>query len=183
MTTKIYTKTGDLGQTGLFGGKRLPKDDVRIEAYGTVDELNAHIGHLSDNLEDEHSVNFLKSLQNQLFNLGSSLAVDPSKDLKVPSVNEAHCRALEEEIDRMDAKLPELKQFILPSGHPVSSLAHLARTVCRRAERRLVSLAHKEEVDPVSVKYLNRLSDYLFVLARYILILKGSKEVHWVSGA
>lgn len=181
MAGKIYTKTGDKGKTALFGGKRLPKNHVRIEAYGTVDELNAHVGHLYDMISDEETRSLLLKIQNQLFNLGSLLAVEPGKDFNMPRITEDHCAVLEHAIDRMDASLETLKQFILPSGNRQASFCHIVRTTCRRAERRVVALASEEETDPILIKYLNRLSDYLFVLARYLLKEAGAREIPWNS--
>ena len=183
MATKIYTKTGDGGQTALFGGKRLPKHALRIEAYGTVDELNSNLGHLADRLGEIVQAPVLTGIQNQLFNLGSLLAADPEKEFKLPQITEDHCTILERAIDNMEGELKPLKQFILPSGHPDASFCHIVRTVSRRAERRVVALAAEEEVAPILVKYLNRLSDYLFVLARYILHLNGKEETPWNSEA
>ena len=179
---KIYTRRGDAGETGLFGGKRLPKSHLRIESYGTVDELNSHIGYLSDIVEDEKTVTLLRSIQSTLFTIGSQLATDPDKDLSLPQITASDIEKLEQAIDRMEEKLPQLKAFVLPSGHPHGSAAHIARTVCRRAERRVVELSMSESVDPILVTYLNRLSDLLFVMARYVIMLAGGQEVEWKSG-
>lgn len=181
MAVKIYTKTGDSGKTALFGGKRVPKHDIRIEAYGTVDELNAHIGHLYDLVSDEAIRSVLLKIQNQLFNLGALLAADPEREFKMPQITEGHCSMLEHAIDRMDTSLEPLKHFILPSGNKDASFCHIVRTTCRRAERRVVALASEEEVDPILIKFLNRLSDYFFVLARYLLKEAGAKEIPWNS--
>jgi len=179
MATKIYTKTGDKGQTSLFGGKRLSKSDVRIEAYGTVDELNTMVGYLYELLEDQLIKEKLYVVQNKLFNIGSTLAVDPDKEFEMPLVDENDIVMLEREIDKMDDKMPELKSFILPSGHPHGAYAQNVRTVCRRAERRVVALAMDSEIDPLIVAYLNRLSDYFFTLARYIVQINGGSERIW----
>ena len=179
MAIKIYTKTGDKGQTSLFGGKRLAKSDLRIEAYGTVDELNASVGYLSELLDDSAIIKILFKVQNKLFNIGSKLAVDPAKNFEMPLVDENDVALLEHEIDKMDSEMPPLKSFILPSGHPHGAYAHVTRTVCRRAERRVVALSLESEVDPLIIAYLNRLSDYLFTLSRYIIQIRGGTAVVW----
>ncbi len=180
---KIYTKTGDKGETSLFGGKRISKDDLRIEAYGTVDELNTFTGVLHDLCDNSEIKQELQSIQSLLFNLGSVLASDPEKNFQLPGIRQKHIDALESSMDRMDAKLPELRNFILPSGHPTVSAAHVCRTVCRRAERRVVSLAGMASVEEINLIYLNRLSDYFFVLARYLGHLNGAGEIIWQSQA
>ena len=174
---KIYTKKGDKGTTSLFGGGVFKKDYVRIEAYGTLDELNAHIGHLRDLTEIQ--IPALTSIQNQLFNIGANLATKPGAKLPFPDLDKSIIAALELEIDQMEESLEALTNFILPGGHPQVSWCHICRTVCRRAERRLVTLANEEEIDQVAIIYLNRLSDYLFVLARTIASRLGVKEVLW----
>jgi len=179
MAFKIYTKTGDKGETGLFGGRRLPKNHGRIEAYGTVDELNAFIGLLSDYVEIPVIVEELKGIQDLLFVIGANLASEPKKENAVPDLTTDDIQLLEQAIDRMDASLPPLKHFILPGGHPAVSHAHVARTVCRRAERLVVALAHEEVVADIIIRYLNRLSDYLFVLARKIGHELGVEERKW----
>ncbi len=179
MAFKIYTKTGDEGQTALFGGKRLPKSHLRIESYGTVDELNSFLGLVRDRTEDEHVRAVLFEIQNQLFDLGANLASDPSKNLPSPTVGQSDIQLLEHEIDAMEATLPPLKNFILPGGHPTVSHCHVARCVCRRAERLVVALNMEEPVSPEVLKYLNRLSDYLFVLARKLGQNLGASEVVW----
>ncbi|MGB1216964.1 MAG: cob(I)yrinic acid a,c-diamide adenosyltransferase, partial [Saprospiraceae bacterium] len=164
MAFKVYTKTGDKGQTSLFGGKRLPKHHLRIESYGTVDELNSFIGLVRDGMgENEFSEErtLLKEIQIILFDIGASLASDPEKKLLELNLSNQEVEVLEKEIDRMDEILPALKNFILPGGSLVVSHCHLARCVCRRAERNVVALAENEEVEPLLVSYLNRLSDYL----------------------
>jgi cob(I)alamin adenosyltransferase len=177
---KIYTKTGDKGQTSLFGGARLPKYHIRIEAYGTVDELNSYIGLVRDATENEATKNILKEVQDRLFTLGSNLASDPSKDMITPDVHRADIELLEQEIDRMTSELPPLKNFILPGGHTTVSFCHLARCVCRRAERLVVALAENEKVDLIIIQYLNRLSDYLFTLGRALAKDLGVAEVAWM---
>jgi len=164
---KIYTKTGDKGRTALIGGTRVPKYDIRIEAYGTVDELNAFIGLLRDREIDTHSKEILLEIQERLFTLESSLAQD-GKQLKVdlPVLHTDDVELLEKEIDDMNEQLPPLTAFVLPGGHPVVSYCHIARTVCRRAERLTLRMNEKFPVDSLNIQYLNRLSDYLFVLAR-----------------
>ena len=176
---KIYTKTGDEGQTALFGGKRLPKSHLRIECYGTVDELNSFIGLVRDSTDDEHTRVVLFEIQNRLFDLGAILATDPSKNLHSPSIAQADIQLLENEIDAMEATLPALKNFILPGGHPTISHCHVARCVCRRAERLVVALNMGEPVSAEVLKYLNRLSDFLFVLARKLGQQLGATEVVW----
>lgn len=176
---KIYTKTGDQGETGLFSGRRLLKSDLRVETYGTVDELNAHLGLLCDHVTDKTVQQFLLNQQQLLFDLGAVLA-DDRKDSPLsfpPNADEV----LELEIDRMNESLPPLQHFVLPGGHPTVSYAHLCRTVCRRAERRVVAL-HADEnegIPPSPIVYLNRLSDYFFVLGRYLAKLAGVEEVKW----
>lgn len=176
---KIYTKKGDAGKTSLFGGGLFPKDYIRIEAYGTMDELNAYLGHLRDQLSEGHDSGLLLKIQNLLFNLGANLATKPGKTPPFPELDHKFIEELEQEIDRMDLDLPPLQNFILPGGHPAISLCHICRTVCRRAERRLVSLSNLESVDAGAIIYLNRLSDYLFVLSRNIALQKGVNEVTW----
>jgi cob(I)alamin adenosyltransferase len=182
MAIKIYTKTGDLGKTSLIGGTKVPKSHIRIEAYGTVDELNSYIGLVSDHIADGHSKKILNEIQDRLFTIGSSLACDPDKEtlMKIPDLKEHDIALLEEEIDNMMAALPAMKNFILPVGHVAVSTTHVARCVCRRAERCCVNMQeHETFVDPVVIKYLNRLSDYLFVLARYVAHLLNVNEIPW----
>ena len=182
MSTKIYTKTGDSGKTSLIGGTKVPKSHIRIQSYGTVDELNAFTGLLRDQLSDAHSRELLLEIQDRLFTIGSSLACDPVKEIamKIPDLKESDILLLEDEIDRMNDKLPEMKSFILPGGHVSVSTAHICRTICRRAERLIVELDEKEQLDqPLIIKYLNRLSDYFFVLARWIGHLLGAAEIKW----
>lgn len=180
MATKIYTKTGDDGTTGLFGGARLPKDHIRIEAYGTVDELNSVIGLLMASIQDVNTNTFLQHIQSRLFTIGSNLASDPDKEMITPDLHDTDITAIENHIDTLQQDLPPLKHFILPGGNMAVSTAHLARTVCRRAERRCVSLALTSTVEPMILLYLNRLSDYFFVLARWIGHQQGIEEIKWL---
>jgi len=177
---KIYTRTGDDGTTGLLGPGRVPKSDPRVEAYGSVDELNATLG-LARSLDTTPWVTpELAIIQSRLFSLGAELAATTSEPLaKVDRIGEADVEALERIIDRLDAELPPLKNFILPAGTALASQLHLARTVCRRAERRLVTLASSARIEPVLVRYLNRLADLLFVMARWCNRREGVAEVEW----
>jgi cob(I)alamin adenosyltransferase len=179
MAFKIYTKTGDKGTTSLFGGARVSKAHIRIESYGTIDELNSYLGLVRD-VAGESYKDLLKSIQDRLFVIGSNLASDPSKDLPVPDIQESDIEVLEKEIDRMNESLPELKHFILPGGHTNISFCHIARTVCRRAERLVVLLSEQEKVDPILIRYLNRLSDFLFVFARQLAQDAGVEEIKWM---
>ena len=182
MAFKIYTKTGDLGKTSLIGGTKVAKSHIRIESYGTVDELNSYIGLVSDTISHEHTKAILKEIQDRLFTIGSSLACDPDKEplMKIPDLKETDIVLLEKEIDAMNEELPIMKSFILPGGHIAVSTAHITRCVCRRAERLCVNMQeHGLFVEPLVIKYLNRLSDYLFVLARYIGHLLGVGEIPW----
>ncbi len=179
MSFKIYTKTGDKGETGLFGGKRLPKNHIRIESYGTVDELNSFIGLIRDQISDLNKRSFLKDIQDRLFAIGSSLASDPSKNMITPDIKLSDIELLESNMDQMDADLPPLKNFILPGGNIIVSHCHIARCVCRRAERNVVALHYIEPVDELILQYLNRLSDYFFVLGRKIAQDTEAEEVVW----
>ena len=182
MAFKIYTKTGDLGKTSLIGGTKVSKSHLRIESYGTVDELNSYIGLVNDLLTDEHSKNILKEIQDRLFTIGSSFACDPEKEplMKIPDLKEGDISLLETEIDSMNEVLPEMRSFILPGGHITVSTIHIARCICRRAERICVHLQQEDMfVEPLVIKYLNRLSDYLFVLSRYTAHLLQVAEVPW----
>lgn len=177
---KIYTKTGDKGLTSLFGGKRVPKHHLRIEAYGTVDELNSYIGLIRDQKIDSDTFNVLIEIQDRLFTLGSMLATEPGNNkVKVPQLFEKDIVLLENEIDKMNETLSEMRSFVLPGGHQTVSFCHLARCVCRRAERLAVHLAEVETVPEIIVKYLNRLSDYLFVLSRKLTQDNNAKEIPW----
>jgi len=178
---KIYTKTGDKGQTSLIGGVRVPKHHIRIESYGTVDELNCYIGLIRDQDIDSSLKEVLKEIQDRLFTIGSSLASDPEKSkMQIPDLHEEDITLLESEMDKMTATLPELKNFILPGGHTIVSYCHLARVVCRRAERITVQLAESSFVDDRAIRYLNRLSDYLFTLSRKIAQELGVEEYKWI---
>lgn len=182
MAFKIYTKTGDQGKTSLIGGTKVSKNNLRIEAYGTVDELNSFIGLTSDQMTHAPSKEILKEIQDRLFTIGSSLACDPDKEpkLKIPDLKETDIALLELEIDKMDAELEAMKSFILPAGHTAISTTHVTRCVCRRTERICVNMQENGLfVDPLVIKYLNRLSDYLFVLARYAGHLLGVQDIPW----
>jgi cob(I)alamin adenosyltransferase len=178
---KIYTKTGDKGQTSLIGGTRVPKFHVRIEAYGTVDELNSYIGLIMCQEINTHYQIVLKEIQDRLFTIGSSLAADPEKSkMKIPDLLESDIINLENEMDTMNEVLPMLKHFILPGGNTIVSYCHLARCVCRRAERLTVQLASESFVDSNITIYLNRLSDYLFVLSRKLNADAKTEENIWI---
>ena len=177
---KVYTKHGDEGQTSLLGGTRVPKHHLRIESYGTVDELNSWIGMLKDHAVAEAYAPFLKEIQDQLFTMGSNLASDPEANRMVlPQITDSDVLALEASIDAMEAGLPALKNFVLPGGHPAASSAHVARCVCRRAERLVVHLSEISPVDPITLRYLNRLSDWLFVFSRELIRIAGATEIVW----
>ena len=177
---KVYTKKGDAGQTSLIGGTRVPKHHLRIEAYGTVDELNSNIGLLSDQDAAKAYVPFLRDIQDKLFTLGSQLAADPDASrMKLPDSTAADIEALEASIDQMESHLEPLKNFVLPGGHPANSIAHVCRCICRRAERTTVHLSSEAAVSPIILQYLNRLSDWLFVFAREMTHVSGAKEVVW----
>lgn len=184
---KIYTKTGDQGKTSLFGGKRVYKFNIRIEAYGTVDELNSYIGLLKDQSIDTQTGKTLLKIQNDLFTLGAMLATPPEKEklksgkdrLNIPKITKENALLLEKEIDEMNKNLPEMTHFILPGGHTSVSFCHIARNVCRRAERITVHLNQTEPIDSNILIYLNRLSDYLFVLARKLTKDLKVVEIPW----
>jgi|SRR5690554_1042847 cob(I)alamin adenosyltransferase len=185
---KIYTKTGDQGTTALFGGTRVAKHHIRIESYGTVDELNSYIGLIRDQTIDPTYQSQLIHIQDRLFTLGAILATDPQKAvlksgkerLNIPKISEENIMFLENEMDRMNESLPPMTHFVLPGGHTTVSFCHIARCVCRRAER-LVSFLHENEpVDPRVLQYLNRLSDYLFVLARKLSSDLHAEEIKWI---
>lgn len=177
---KIYTKTGDKGQTSLIGGTRVPKHHIRIEAYGTIDELNSHIGLIRDQQMDDHSKRMLVEIQDRLFTIGSSLASDPEKSkMKIPDLKETDIELLEKEMDKMNELLPEMRSFILPGGHTTVSYCHIARCVCRRAERLTIHLSENSLVAELVIKYLNRLSDYLFVLSRKLSHDLNAEEIPW----
>lgn len=185
---KVYTKTGDKGTTALFGGTRVPKHHIRIESYGTVDELNSYIGLIRDQEINQLYKDVLIEIQDKLFTVGAVLATDPEKAilkngkerLNIPKISEEDLLLLENEIDRMEESLPPMTHFVLPGGHTTVSFCHIARCVCRRAERLSVQLNESEEVDESVLKYLNRLSDYLFVLARKLTFDLRAEEVKWI---
>ena len=182
MALKIYTKTGDKGTTSLIGGTKVPKSHMRIEAYGTIDELNSYIGLCADMLTDEHNKHLLREIQDRLFTIGSSLACDPIKEprMRLPDLKEEDILLLEKEMDRIDESMPPMKNFILPGGHPTVAHLHIARCICRRAERCCVKLELESlEVDQIILKYLNRLSDYLFILSRYSGQQLQVPEIPW----
>ena len=182
MALKIYTKTGDLGKTSLIGGTKVPKSHLRIESYGTIDELNSYIGLVNDLATDNHVKNILKEVQDRLFTVGSSLACDPEKEplMKIPDLKEDDVLLLENEIDRLNETLAPMKSFLLPGGHPTISQIHITRCVCRRAERCCVRLELESlEVEPIIIQYLNRLSDYLFILSRYAGKILDVPEIPW----
>jgi len=178
---KIYTKTGDKGYTSLIGGTRVPKHHLRIESYGTVDELNSYIGLIRDQDIAAHDKQMLKEVQDRLFTIGSSLASDPEKSkMIIPDLHEGDIELLEKEMDAINEQLPELRHFILPGGNNAISFCHIARCVCRRAERLSVHLAEESRVDEKVNIYLNRLSDYLFTLARKIGNDNSIPENQWI---
>ncbi|MGB4958636.1 MAG: cob(I)yrinic acid a,c-diamide adenosyltransferase [Saprospiraceae bacterium] len=178
---KIYTKTGDKGDTSLFGGKRISKDDLRIEAYGTVDELNSFIGLLNATFQEATQNYFLTEVQKRLFTIGSNLASDPDKGMITPDILDEDIHVLENAMDTMEELLEPLKNFILPGGDISIGYAHVCRTICRRAERRVIAIDKQHPVDPKIIMYLNRLSDYFFVLSRYIARSKNITEIPWIA--
>lgn len=185
---KVYTKTGDKGTTALFGGTRVPKYHLRIDSYGTVDELNSYIGLIRDQNINLHYKDVLIDIQDKLFTVGAILATDPEKAilkngkerLNIPKISEEEVNLLENEIDAMEADLPPMTHFVLPGGHTTVSYCHIARCVCRRAERLATELNGMEPTDLMVLKYLNRLSDYLFVLARKLSFDLQANEVKWI---
>lgn len=185
---KIYTKTGDKGSTALFGGTRVPKDHIRIESYGTVDELNSYIGLIRDQQIAQSHKEILIEVQDRLFTLGAILATPEEKELlkngtrrlQNLGIDETDINYLEKAIDLMDQSLPPMTHFILPGGHSTVSFCHIARCVCRRAERLVVNLSHNETVPEIAIQYLNRLSDYLFMLARMLTLELGATEQKWI---
>ncbi len=185
---KIYTKTGDKGTTALFGGTRVPKHHIRIESYGTIDELNSHIGLIRDQAIDLIHKKILMEIQDRLFTVGAILATDPEKAtlkngkdrLNIPKVSESDIKLLEDNMDNMNAALPPMTNFVLPGGHQTVSFCHLARTVCRRAERLASHLNDMEPFQPETLMYINRLSDYLFVLARKLSHELQAEEIKWI---
>jgi cob(I)alamin adenosyltransferase len=185
---KIYTKTGDKGTTALFGGTRVPKHHIRIDSYGTVDELNSHIGLIRDQNINQHYKEILMVIQDRLFTVGAILATDPEKAtlkngkqrLNIPKISSQDIELLEHEIDSMNDALPEMTHFVLPGGHQTVSFCHIARCVCRRAERLATALNDLEPFQPESLVYLNRLSDYIFVLARKLSHELKAEEIQWI---
>jgi len=185
---KIYTKTGDKGQTSLFGGTRVPKYHLRIEAYGTVDELNSYIGLIRDQKIDDYTSHILIKIQNELFTLGAMLATPPDKKvlksgkerLNIHQINTNSVQLLEVEIDNMNEELPPMTHFVLPGGHTTVSFCHIARCICRRAERIVTQLSDESTVDTQILIYLNRLSDFLFVLARKLTKDNNAQEIRWI---
>lgn len=175
---RIYTRTGDLGETGLIGGQRVPKDHLRVEAYGAVDELNAHLGVARSMVVHPDLEEVLNRLQHRLFDLGAELATPPTKE-SASAITDDEVKVLEGVIDLYQEELPPLREFILPAGNGIAAALHVARTVCRRVERRTVTLARSEKVRPQILKYLNRLSDLLFVIARAANARSGIPDVIW----
>ncbi len=182
MKSTVYTRTGDTGTTSLVGGTRIAKDDIRLEAYGTADELNSWLGMLDSSQaipEAAHAT--LRTAMNHMFDIGAALATEPESEWQPAPFPEAAVEALEADIDALDATLPRHNRFILPAGHPDAARANIARTVARRCERRIIALSATVATDPVAMRYINRLSDYLFVLSRAINILNGHDEIFWVK--
>ena len=184
MKSKIYTLTGDAGTTSLVGGKRVSKDNIRVEAYGTLDELNAYLGLLAHNskLDQEHMPAVIRHIQNKLFNIGAYLA-DDRHTATLHGLTTADVEMLEQHIDEWDATLPPMQGFILPGGSRLSAMCDVCRTLTRRAERRIVTLAHQSMVDAIVLQYLNRLSDFFFVFARYNNISNQVEEIYWDKNA
>lgn len=176
---KIYTKKGDKGETSLIGGKRVKKSHARLHAYGTIDELNSYVGLLRDSIEDKKIRKELIEIQDRLFTLGSLLAATPDSKMNLPSLNESDIKNLETSIDKMNEELPEMRSFVLPGGHQTVSICHITRTICRRAERWAIALNEDELIDELIPAYLNRLSDYFFVLARYLSKILNVSENPW----
>tara|TARA_R110002050_G_scaffold74772_4_gene160140 strand:- start:42138 stop:42710 length:573 start_codon:yes stop_codon:yes gene_type:complete len=185
---KIYTKTGDKGTTALFGGTRVPKHHIRIDSYGTVDELNSHLGLIRDQDINQHYKDILIHIQDRLFTVGAILATDPEKAvlkngkerLNIPTISDENIERLEQEMDTMNEALPPMTHFVLPGGHQTVSFCHIARCVCRRAERLTSALSDIESINPHALMYLNRLSDYLFVLARKLSYDLQANEIKWI---
>ena len=184
MKSKIYTLTGDAGTTSLVGGKRVSKDNIRVEAYGTIDELNAYLGLLAHNskLDQEHMPAVIRRIQNKLFNIGAYLANDAA-DATLYGLTQEDVTALEKMMDNMSEELPPMRGFILPGGSRLSAQADRCRTITRRAERRVVTLSRNANVEPIVLEYLNRLSDFFFVFARYNNILNQVEEIYWDKDA
>lgn len=177
---KIYTKTGDDGSTALFGGRRVSKSDLRIEAYGTIDELNSQLGWVSSMRPDPELAAIIDRLQHLLFTLGADLATPPEVNVRIERITQANVTELEQLIDSLDGSLPALKSFILPGGTPTASGLHLARTVCRRAERVLIDARSTETISDEALRFVNRLSDLLFVMARFENASKRVEDVKWI---
>ncbi|GAA3614142.1 cob(I)yrinic acid a,c-diamide adenosyltransferase [Flavivirga amylovorans] len=185
---KIYTKTGDKGTTALFGGTRVPKHHIRIESYGTIDELNSHLGLIRDQEINQQYKDLLIHIQDRLFTVGAILATDPEKAilkngkerLNIPKISTENIERLEKEMDIMNTELPPMTHFVLPGGHQTVSFCHIARCVCRRAERLATALNDIEDIEPSALMYLNRLSDYLFVLARKLSYDLQANEIKWI---
>ena len=177
---KVYTKTGDFGETSLLGGTRVSKAELQIESYGTVDELNSYIGLIRDQIINKTIIIELIEVQDRLFTIGSHLANDQKKSkIKLPDILEADIEGLEKQIDKMNDNLPPMKAFILPGGHKTVSHTHITRCICRRAERQVVTLSSNWNIDQLIIIYLNRLSDYLFILARKLSKDLGAEEIEW----
>jgi len=178
---KVYTKTGDKGETSLIGGTRVKKSHLRIDAYGTVDELNSFIGVVRDQEVNQKRQLLFSEIQDRLFTIGASLATDPEKDTakQIPDLHETDIDFLEQQMDLLDQTLPPLRHFVLPGGHPAVSFCHVARSVCRRAERIAIALQEESFVSELVIKYLNRLSDFLFVLSRAMSLELGVEEITW----
>ena len=177
---KVYTKKGDSGTTQLLGGTRVSKGNLKIESYGTIDELNSFIGLIRDQEISEKYINQILEIQDRLFTIGSHLATDFEKSkMKLPTISDLDIEQLEIWMDEMDKKLPEMKSFVLPGGHTTVSYCHVSRCICRRAERVIVLLNESEFVEPLILKYVNRLSDYLFVLSRKLTLDLNAKEQPW----
>jgi cob(I)alamin adenosyltransferase len=176
---KIYTKKGDKGETSLIGGDRVKKHHIRIEAYGTIDELNSYIGILRSFADEQINAPVLSEVQDRLFTIGSLLASAPGSKMIVPDLHDSDISLLEVSIDKMHEELPELKSFVLPAGSREIAHCHVARCICRRAERLIVHLSEDQEIDPNILQYINRLSDYLFVVGRYTAKVQGVEEVSW----
>lgn len=178
---KIYTKTGDKGQTSLIGGTRVAKHHIRIEAYGTVDELNSWMGVVRDSISGETTKQLIIDIQEKLFTIGSHLASDPEKSrMKLPEINDEHVAVMEAAMDAIEKTVPPMKNFVLPGGHLAVSHCHVARCVCRRAERCIIHLSETAEVNEVIIRYVNRLSDYLFMLSRKLTHELGAEEIPWI---
>jgi cob(I)alamin adenosyltransferase len=181
--SSVYTKSGDKGTTGLIGGTRVMKNDIRLDAYGTVDELNSWVGVLRSYIEEDDLKELIVTVQNQLFVIGSYLATDPAasdfrSDIKL---KEVRITELENMMDKLEEELPPLKDFILPGGHPATGFCHVARTVCRRAERKVIELSAEHEINDWIIRYINRLSDFLFVLSRHLANYFNAEEIRWNS--